>query len=104
MTGLLVAAWHEAPYRAHHRVVHLAGEVEHAGKAGQHFLTFMIMVTKGDPEFVGDGPLLDPADEEVDLLFLEEGGELQRVGVVDDDRSRVADPFQFEIVLLGAGL
>jgi len=98
MSYLLGAAGDELPDRAHHRVVDLAGEVEHARETGQHLLALVVVIAEGHAQFVGDRPLLDPADEDVDLLLLEEGRELEGIGVVDDDRSLVGVCLQFFVI------
>jgi hypothetical protein len=54
-------------------------------KAFQRDLALVVVVAEADPQLVRDGPLLDPADEHVHVLFLDELGQFERVGVVDDD-------------------
>ena len=64
----------------------------------------MVVVAEADAQLAGDGPLLDPADKNVDLFFGEETGQLQRVGVVNDDGAGVGDRLQFLVLFPGAGL
>ncbi len=82
----------------------LAGEVHHARKAGQGDLAFVIVVAKGNPQLVGDRPLLHAADEQVHVFLLKEAGKLQRVGVVDQHRALVAKLAQPLVVVAIAGL
>src|SRR3990167_7795959 len=88
---LIFPSGHKSPHRAHHRGVHLAGKVEHAGESGQHLLALVVMVAEGNAQLIGNGPLLDPAHKDVHILFLEESGELQGVGIVHNDSAWVGD-------------
>jgi hypothetical protein len=51
--------------------VDLPAEVEHPHEALQGDLTLVVVIAEPDAELVGDGPLLDAADEDVYALFLE---------------------------------
>ena len=64
----------------------------------------MVVVAKAHAQLVGDGSLLDAADEDVHVLFFKKAGQFQWVGIVHDDGSLVADLIEFLVVLLGAGL
>jgi hypothetical protein len=44
------------------------GEVQHALEAGQRLLALVVVVAEADAELVGDRPLLDAADEQVDVF------------------------------------
>src|SRR5208337_4228215 len=92
------------PHRTHHAVMDLPGEVEHPHEPFQGLFTFMVMVAKAHPQLVGDGAFLDPAHEEVHLLFLQEARQFQGIGIVHDDGPRVSDLVQFLIIFLSAGL
>ena len=84
--------------------MHFPGEVQHALEAGQGFLALVVVVAEADAQLVGDGPLLDAADEQVHVLLLQKAGQFQRVGVVDDDGALVAELAQLLVILLVAGL
>ena len=89
----------QTPHGAHHRSVDFAGEVQHACETGQALLPLVVMVAESNAQLVGDGTFLDAADEQIDLFFLDELGQLQRVGVVDQDRVFVAQFLEQSVVL-----
>ena len=65
------------PNRGHHGAIDLAGEVEHALKARQGLFGLVVVVAESDAQLEGDGPLLHAADEQIDLLFLDESRKFQ---------------------------
>ena len=54
--------------------MHLAGEIDHPLETGQGLFPLVVVVAEADAQLVGDGPLLHAADEQVDLLLLDEIG------------------------------
>ena len=80
----------ELPDRARHGGMHLAREIDHALKARQGFFALVVVIAEPHAELVGDGPLLHAADEQIDLLLLEKSRQFQRIGIIHDDRARIA--------------
>ncbi len=60
----LPLARRKLPDRTRDRAIHFAGEIDHAGEAGQGFLAFVVVVAEPDPKLVSDGTFLDAADEQ----------------------------------------
>jgi hypothetical protein len=81
----------ELPDRAHDGGVDLFGKVHHAGESGQCLLALVVVVAEADAQLVGDRALLHAADKEIDILLLDELGELERIGVVEEDGARIAE-------------
>ena len=82
----------------------LGREVDHALEAGQRLLPFVVMIAERDAQLVSQRPFLDPADEQVDLLLLHERRQLDRVGVINQDRPRVADLSKLVVIVAAASL
>ena len=79
-------------------------KIEHTRKACKSYLSLMIMITKGHAHLISNRPFLHPADEQVGLLLYHELGQLQWVGVVDDDGAFVAYLLQIVVVFPVTGL
>lgn len=76
----------------------------YAFETGQRQFPFVVVVAESDAHLVGDGPLLDAADQQVRALFENEPGEFERVGVVEDDGAVPGDLLEVLVVLVGTGL
>ena len=64
----------ELPDRAGDARVNFLREIQHADVTGKRFLAFVIVITEANAEFVGDGPFLYAADEQVHILLQAEPG------------------------------
>ncbi len=64
----------------------------------------MVEVAEGDPQLVGEKPLLHPGDQEVGTLLHQKLFQLEGVRVVDDDRPLLDDVADVFVVVSAAGL
>src|SRR5208283_3129889 len=77
------------PDGAHDRRMDLPAEIEHTRKPRKGNLALMIMIAKGHAHLIGNRPFFHAADEQIRLLLYHELGQLQWVGVVNDNGALV---------------
>ncbi len=74
------SSWtYEAPDRRIDSIYHFPGKIDRPDESRQGDLAFMVMIAETDTQLIGQGTLLDPADQQISVELQQKPAELQRV-------------------------